>query len=331
MTLSAANSHRLSNISFLCACVVVLVHVPWPRETVWQQYLASGLRNSLAELVIPLFSTIAGFLLAGRVGEPDWWRKAVLKRVRTLLIPYVVWMSVAVVLFWLCSGVRQIGFANSGLNLFRQPLVVPLWFLRALFLLVLASPLIHAGLVRWGWRLLFVEYVAAFAVTMMLGLGYWSETEGWGCLFNNGLPLEGLLYFSLGLWLRIRRPICIGQKTALASFLLALLAVVVQVLLHHYGISCPVNVSYLVAPLFLIGIWYMTPTMAWPRFLVGTSFAIYVVHAIVLGVIWLIPSLRRTCPFGLTVLLGIVIPIVLANLLSLFAPRVARILFGGRT
>jgi len=327
MQLSVENSRRVANISFLCACAVVLVHVRWPQDGEVGRVLVWTLRNTLASLVVPLFSTIAGFMLAGHFDEPGWWRKAVVKRVRTLLVPFVAWMAVATVLLWLCTGRRPIGFANSGLDPCRYPLVVPLWYLRALFLVVAASPLIRAANERWGWRALALEGLANVAVMTLIGLGILSTDEGLGGLLIKGIPVETLFYFSLGAWIR-RHPVPpFGRKAALTSALVAgtLLAASLFALQRH--VFLPVNLYALAVPFWLIALWHVAPASPWPRYLVASSFAVYVMHAVVLSVIF---ALDPAFPFWLATLLGIAIPIFVFNVLTRFAPGVAGFLFGGR-
>ena len=59
-------SGRLANMGLFCAVLIVMLH--------------SGV-GGLTAIAVPYFFLSAGFFLGGRIGERDWWRREVVKRI----------------------------------------------------------------------------------------------------------------------------------------------------------------------------------------------------------------------------------------------------------
>ena len=116
----------------------------------------------LCWLAMPTFFMISGYLLfqnyTARTYPMKMWR-----RVKKLLIPYIVWNVTFVVIYLSLSkvvprlGLRVATFGLDTvkgalfkiLNVFELPIDGPLWFIRTLFLLALISPLLYVFM-RWS-------------------------------------------------------------------------------------------------------------------------------------------------------------------------------------
>lgn len=321
--LSPENSYRLRNLSFLCACGVVISHMPWPAGF-------ANLRSLLTVTPVQYFFIVAGYFLAAHFGEAGWWRKAVFSRVRSLLVPYVLWLAVTMALMWAFTGRCPISCGNIGLDLRKVPLLVPLWFVRALLLLVLASPLIRLTLVRWGLWYLLAVFLAAGGVQAMLIFGIWTVDGGCGGLLYYGLPVEGLFYFSLGMWLRSRKFSGAGLPRKALILLAASVAVALCLVADQLRLPACFAPTLVTVPFCLAALWHLTPASPWPKAVVGSSFAIYVTHAVVLGAVWLATGTRECCPLWLAALIGILVPLAFNLILKRALPKVANVLFGGR-
>ena len=103
---------------------------------------------------MPFYFVAAGYFLARHFGEHSWWRHETSKRLRSLLVPFILWL-----LMWnavegalaLASNVRSgvaatEGFPSGwalltclGINPFDYPSDIPLWFVRSLLLYAVAS------------------------------------------------------------------------------------------------------------------------------------------------------------------------------------------------
>ncbi len=204
---------------FACMVLVVFIHAynlnirylqPWtlPREpmtpTTFIEYFIS---NGITRFAIPLLFAISGYLYALKDDQP--YRQRIKKRLRVLLIPYLVWSAAGIVFVYLLelfpytkafvasSGIVQISNDRLLLHnyhwyeLVARWVVIPvsyqLWFLRVLIIYNLVYPLL-----RWCILHKTIKWIF-FAVLLLL----WLDT--FGAILVEG---EGLLFFSLGIWLQ---------------------------------------------------------------------------------------------------------------------------------
>lgn len=161
--------------------------------------------KSLAAFCVPMFFLISGFLYFYRADFTlSSYRKKTLSRVRTILIPYLIWNLLC---FFLFMAMGKASFADIGAALwsFRDgmPACFQMWFLRDLMVLVLIAPVVYV-VMRFG------AWWAAGALGLL-----WLAT-GWGV---------GLCFFSFGACLSI-------HKTGVCDWLLAFCRVL--------WLSCPV-------------------------------------------------------------------------------------------
>ncbi len=210
-------SKKIKLLSLLAMCMVVVVHA----YNLPERYLQPGsmvqddltinafvqlfLANGWARFAIPLFFLISGYLNYPQPGVAHGM--TVRKRFRTLLVPYLLWSALGLFIYWLAQHDDLLWRATqkAALGAFSDqkvqdfswwqllyrwlidPIPFQLWFLRCLFFYSLLTPLLLRGLHR-----------AAPIMFSFFGL-LW--------LVNAGLYLvegEGLLFFTLGLWLRHR-------------------------------------------------------------------------------------------------------------------------------
>lgn len=169
----------------------------------------------LPTVAVPCFFLISGYLFFRKTGE--WsvgtYRTKITRRLRTLAVPYVLWNVVALLAFsgpalrgLLTEGVAgltEAWRAQGGWHIFWDshvfsdarcdwmgrpvltsgPLVAPLWFLRDLLVVSLASPLVYWWVRRlrmWG--------------IVLLGLCYASDV----CPQLPGLSPVAVFFFSFG-------------------------------------------------------------------------------------------------------------------------------------
>lgn len=133
------------------ACLVVPIHISFAPEfgTIdwWFRRLVV---DGICRVAVPFFFFSSGFFLAGRMEEAGWYRKALCKRIRTLLIPYLIF-NILFCIYSLLLGVIgsqggsvtwQTLFVVTGLNPYKWPYHGALWFMRSLMVFVLVSPLL---------------------------------------------------------------------------------------------------------------------------------------------------------------------------------------------
>lgn len=110
----------------------------------------------VTQFALPALFLISGYLLFKNYTLKSYPKK-ILRRVKRLFVPYIIWNTTFVLFFLACKNfiprlgarVESFGLESfSGafskiLDLTVHPIDGPLWFLRTLFILSLASPLIY--------------------------------------------------------------------------------------------------------------------------------------------------------------------------------------------
>jgi peptidoglycan/LPS O-acetylase OafA/YrhL len=123
-----------------------------------------------AQVAVPLFFLMSGYLFFLNFdGSLEAWRSKMVSRVRTLLVPLVLWGLLNIAVVWLgqsnpATGVffsgskrpviaelHAFGFVDAVFGITGPPLAYQFWFIRDLILLVLLAPLVHAILRRSQW------------------------------------------------------------------------------------------------------------------------------------------------------------------------------------
>ena len=223
-------SQRVALSRVICIFFMTFVHVqPGIAENVYDR--PAGLFDTvyfmLTRLIglssVSLLSVVSGYFVVSTLARTGATGLAGAK-LRTLVVPLVSWNAVMLALllaYGLLSGhwrdmpeATMAGMANAFLAMTEWPLVVPLWFLRDLFVCCLLSPLLTAGLRH--------APLTMFALLVLYAL------------FGNDLYLlqrpQLLLFFALGMWLRIAefdeqaidratRPLLAGFVVMTAAFL----------------------------------------------------------------------------------------------------------------
>ena len=219
MVLSVFTSKKFKFWSFISMVLLVFVHgynldvrymQPWtiPGQnmslTAFTEYF---LANGIFRFRIPMLFIISGYLFALHDQKP--YKQRTNKRLRTLLAPYLIWSALGIIFTYLLelfhfgsslvadSHIVQMDDTRQLLHdyhwyelLFRwilMPVSYQLWFIRVLLIYNIAYPAI-----RWC----VTHYVAKwifFSIAFLMWLG----TKGF-VLFEG----EGLLFFSLGIWIQ---------------------------------------------------------------------------------------------------------------------------------
>lgn len=287
--------------------------------------------------------------------EAGWWGREIGKRVRTLLVPFVLWSllfvawSIPFVVVSTLTGVSGSQQLPSGwhewavvfgLDPFSHPRLNPLWFIRALILLVLVSPVLKAIISRGrGWAM-------SFLVLAWLCTGFvpsWDVASGpWERFFKVTFSTGGLFYFSLGIFLRywgVRRKACwASRRLAVVALLVALVGFWLTGVLLLRDIGWFPYPRWAALPLALWAVWTLVPATVWPKWLTSASFPIYLMHMFVLVFltaaskvsepIWVV---RNSIP-GYLLFAAVTVACCLAVTYCLrrYLPTLARWLFGNR-
>jgi fucose 4-O-acetylase-like acetyltransferase len=161
--LQEAESRRLTALRFPLIVAVVLIHanndrigLPTPDGGAAQvaHVTRRTLSDELAAVAVPLYFLLAGFLFfAGLAPGPAPLRAKLARRMRTLLVPFLVW-NVALGAAFLAVGHfprEPLALLDATFGITRPPAVYPFWFLRDLMIAVALAPLLAPLARRAPW------------------------------------------------------------------------------------------------------------------------------------------------------------------------------------
>ncbi len=321
-------------------------------------FLEYFVSNGLFRFFIPMLFAISGFLYAAKDDRP--YRQAVSRRFRTLMVPYLIWSAIGL-LFTLVLETSSYGrdlvqtthlmtISHSRvlvhdyawydwlLRWIVLPIPYQLWFLRMLFVYSLAYPALR-------WCILHQPRV--FFICCLL---YWLSNIDF--ILWEG---EGLLFFSLGIWIqksgfrvlgppRWLRPLPWGILFILLAGIKTWVAFEGQPLLGRRVFPLLLLMHKMVIASGLIAAWFgLDKVVAWSmgkrwfQWLVPFSFMIYVLHAplvayainAIFPLVQSAPHYRLLVYFALP--LGLLVGTVgIASLLRLAVPGFYKVSTGGR-
>ena len=337
VTIDTATSNKIANMGLVCSVLVVLIHVKSPR------LLSVLLGQGICTIAVPAFFCISGFLFSR---GSDSYGVKILKRVRTLLVPFLLWGALAIFWLSLLSVVSNVNagrawnmgvvsnfgdlLAGLGLNPFSEPKHGPLWYVRSLLILACAMPLLQR-LSRWlGWVLV----VIAWGVSLAYGLGLLTRDEFWCCFWERTVPLIGGTYFLVGILLAEGKIPAWWRKVALLMFGCGMGILGMMFYRASSGMSISLAWRVLLVPCLLVGVWYLMPSWRIDRKWTSLSFPLFVVHWFFCAFIWwYLPkwvdvTTWRQYPLNLLIVFGG--SLVVISGLTHFFPKASAVLFGDR-
>ncbi|RPA55079.1 acyltransferase [Shewanella vesiculosa] len=139
-------SKNISTARVICILSLVYVHFPpFFGEIVeihsFTEYLATLISNVIGRNSVPLLSVISGYLIVKTFYKYDF--KLLLKnKILTLLIPLVTWNCISFIkdLVINSSTIENINALNYFFAIYDTPGIVPLYFLRDIFICVMLTP-----------------------------------------------------------------------------------------------------------------------------------------------------------------------------------------------
>jgi len=185
-------------MAFMVICLHVqffYVDEQWSMSGGGFNFFVIMLCKVICPVAVPTFFFISGFLFFK--GLEDWdkdvWKRKMIKRIRTLLVPFILWNLIALLAFPLTrfagSVIKGVPMENVWYTIqnrgvlrlfwdrtlfessFGQPMNTPLWFVRDLMVVVLLTPVIHCLIKKTGF--LSVLVIAAFYLS-----GIWIPVSG---------------------------------------------------------------------------------------------------------------------------------------------------------
>lgn len=338
-------SQKMANASLFAMAMVVAIHTAGRESTTIEGNSALWWFEAIGHygvfrIAVPFFFICSGYFLAGHMEECGWWRREFLKRMRTLLVPYIVWSLVYALLpltaFFIANLIHgRIAFLEQyasirfwvnalGLNPFAWPQLVPLWYVRALLLFVAISPLLRYFMKKSKWWWLIVLWL----LSLWTGIYGWHSQDRLYLMLTKCFNVSGLFYFCCGIYARLNN-ISLPKSGHALSLAYGLACAMASGYCHMAGIKC---VFPLWVPLLLFGLWKFVPERPLPKWLIGSSFAIYVFHMVVYRC-WGIAfnfTVENIPEWIAKFIMGVGGSLLIVVVLRNSSPKFASFLFGGR-
>ena len=204
-------SDKIRVLSFVSIMLVLYIHSGFHADEIYGmpqvdfvQRLISGI---LGQLAVPLFFIISGFLFFLKTpnGLASIFSK-MRKRVRTLLIPYLIGCTFFVVFLQIVSMLPGAGkYMNSVSSFFSMPIgellvgtyfasasgapfAFQLWFLRDLIIIVAFAPVLYYALKILKWWFVAILFVLSFTGFSFVNSVFWFSFGG--CVAMSALALH---------------------------------------------------------------------------------------------------------------------------------------------
>lgn len=332
-------------------------------------YLKTLFSDIIGHVSVPLFFFISGYLFFYKMEfSATSFLSKLKKRARTLLFPYVFWISTWIIAYY---ALEKMGFIWEATAFKRdffifhafwdieqdcegtRPLVGQFWFLRDLMCAILISPLIY-----WAIRKLKCLFLVALGVLWVL--------EGQACgggvrvpfVGERGLSLWVLFFFSAGVWFSMNKQIWITifSRWQTLSFVTYPVLVVLDLFTRHQEWNWFIHrIGIFVGVFFFVNLMAMILSAKSKRgggpsivkhspggvgtFLVSASFFVYATHGpallLALNKLIFVPLKPQTdwalvgCYF-LFLILELAITLLIYWILRHFFPKFTCLVTGGR-
>lgn len=360
VSISKDLSSKIKSVSFICALLVVLLHA-YDQELLYENgkftfYLEKILSLGLCGIAVPFFFVISGFLLAHQYDSGVPYSQLLKKRLKSLGKPYILWCILYVITYvaFTIYGNHLAGrvlndntclkmplyswenpFRILGFDLFDFPSNGPLWYIRNLFFLVFLSSIIMMAMKTK------TSGIIVILLSFILYILHFTIPRPWWQFFQTGFSFKGLLFFSIGIYLK-RFPITWKPGFAVSLLLcLAWLAFALPWKLSSHLGFVVLHVSFIIGCIALWSVYDYIPLHgkleSWHC--AKYSFFIYASHYAILNMLFCQKACvlikKHICNSDLLIYLArfvvpVVIAIALAYFLERYMPKIYRALTGGR-
>ena len=326
-------------------------------------YLMILMSHVISRSAVPTFFLISGFYFFSKCDfNMDVYKKKLLSRLRTIVLPYFLWITIFILLtvgiklagclikgnsfdgilmffndngwlnmYWNCNEwAFRYDWAGNPLNS-SGPVLTHFWYLRDLIIMFIVSPILYWCIKRLG----------IWIITILLFLnvsGFMPQVPGASC---------GILYFSIGAYLAVnsKNIVAVMQKYKKVAFIFTL--VLLPFMVYYDGSYT--NVGNILYPfwVFVLMVSYINIAAAivsrgWlrqPASMPKSSFFIYCLHAMfVMGYCgrfmmkvipsdnWFLASVR----YMLVPLLCVTVCYTIYLIMNRYTPKLLAVLTGNR-
>lgn len=195
------------------------------------EFLKLLISQTLVKVAVPVFFIMSGYLFFSNVKEWNLtvYKEKMLRRAKTLLIPYLIWnLLMAVKLKTFCWSMFWVYWKPAGAQidwlgneqLMTAPANMPLWFLRDLIIVSLLTPIIYISIRRLGYWLL-----GLLTICYLSGI----------CAFIPGLSAYAVYFFTLGAFLSVHNLDFVEtmKRYELPSYILSVILAIAIMCTYH--------------------------------------------------------------------------------------------------
>lgn len=323
-------SDKISALSFICTCMVVLIHVPIPSTHLssgW--YLSEFLSYGICLISVPYFFIFSGFFLGKHIEEEGWWFNAIKKRVKSLLIPYIIFNL-------LYSFYTSDFFSNPNITVlylikvafgspFEYPTLGPLWYVRSLFFYVIISPIFKR---ITGLGILTMFFISAIFLISLIFI----PNNKFFQFFRFSFSVPNLPYFVTGLYLARNNIDVLSKRTSFFLLMMASCILFIKIYLEVIGIQVPMVWRLFFCPLLIVSLWNLIPNISFSPFLTSLSFPIYLIHYFFISVLPIFGcDTNSVMGFFLSYSIMLLGAVLLCIIISrVFSASFVNVLWGGR-
>ena len=376
--IESIQSKTVQWLRFILAAIVVLLHTTMKGYVDFvplaEQPLSATVYRlfswGLCTLAVPTFFMFSGYYFFTRLQEWNYviyWSK-IKKRAKTLLLPYILWISIAFLLSFaigvIVNGGGHNSIFNELINSLREhgwlrifwdtnrigenpdklnniigipmhhmnPYVSPLWFIRDLMVVMVLSPIVYVFCEK-------LKLYGLLAVAVLLSLNIWIPIEGFSA--------TAFFFFSLGAYFQIhKRSFLLDfRRIEWLSYVLTSIFLIISLIIYGYnnqlsevfrkifsifGVISVVNIS---GHIIEHGKVHIYPTLA------ASSFFIYATHTIYVNLVSSYLT-RLVLPYNntatyiasyfLQAFMTVLICLGMYVVLKRLCPRMLSVLTGGR-
>ena len=339
--ISKTNSNKVANLGFVASLLVVFIHLSEPSTMGLSWVCHYMIRHVVAPIAVPYFFVVSGYFIAAHSENPGWWVCEVTKRIRSLCVPFIIWNFLYTVLLCLLSYLNLGDYSKdltwnavTGIG-GGKPALISLWYVRALFMFVLASPVIF-----WAVRTCSLWGVICVG-SVYVGAKFYVDSSYWKTFWEYVIPLGGCMYYMLGVFI-FKHPNPVKLSSAMTvslgmfGIVIGLTGMMCRLYIDDCGQTMARAMRLVSIPFVLIGGWSFICHCRWPKWIIRAAFPIYLIHMFIIKVVGVVCNKLGVSYaeslFGTVIVYFIVVAISLAiaALTQLYFEKLGKLLYGGR-
>lgn len=335
----------------------------------WYFYFCVLFSEVLSSICVPLFFLISGYLFFYKVADfnGNIYGQKLKKRIRTLLIPYLLWNLIALLLkvvkmlpifSSVFQNINDVEFHFTPLRLFNSffyddwtnglfvypeigvtlespiPVNGPMWYVRDLMVIMLFTPIIY-----WLIRKLRIWFIIGLGVIL-----YYGSHHVFPGMHYFNLVLDNVFFFSWGAYYSINKLDIVSEMRRFKYIpIIFIVLLVVSMFIHNTDynrfVHLPTVVIGIMFSIGLVSCLLESDKIHVNETLANSSFFVFALHSLILNEIGKTLFVMLGCNDSPLVLLflyiaiptvTIIICVALYKLLNRFMPTICALLTGGR-